>query len=91
MTSVYYADEGKALRIVGDSGSRPGFSGGPLINLLYGDLIGFCVGGGPCAEDIDGVCEKFEQARFLIATPSSHVKNWEHNECESSPNTSASL
>lgn len=90
VTSIYYVNEHRALRIVGDSGSRPGFSGGPLINLLYGDLVGFCVGGGPNADGIEEVCERFEQARFMIATPSSHVKNWMHDECEQFPNTSGS-
>jgi hypothetical protein len=53
-----------------------------LINLLYGDLIGFCVSGGPTVTDEYEAIDKFEQARYVIATPSYNARSdkWAHDE-----------
>uniref|UniRef100_A0A914EMH2 DNA-directed RNA polymerase n=1 Tax=Acrobeloides nanus TaxID=290746 RepID=A0A914EMH2_9BILA len=67
---------------LGSSGSRPGFSGGPVFSEYAQQLVGFVVGGGPNAKTCGETIDKYEQARYLIASFAllSNPRNWAHGE-----------
>uniref|UniRef100_A0A914DJY7 Uncharacterized protein n=1 Tax=Acrobeloides nanus TaxID=290746 RepID=A0A914DJY7_9BILA len=67
---------------LGSSGSRPGFSGGPVFSEYAQQLVGFVVGGGPNAKTCGETIDKFEQARYLIASFASlsNPRKWAHGE-----------
>lgn len=66
---------------LGSSGSRPGFSGGPVFGEYSRELIGFVIGGGPNAKTPQESCERFEHARFMIAANANRVhRAWGHDD-----------
>uniref|UniRef100_A0A914D4C1 Uncharacterized protein n=1 Tax=Acrobeloides nanus TaxID=290746 RepID=A0A914D4C1_9BILA len=72
----------QSSHFLGTSGSRPGFSGGPVFSEYAQQLVGFVVGGGPNAKTCCETIDKFEQARYLIASFAllSNPRHWAHSE-----------
>lgn len=64
----------------GSSGSRPGFSGGPIFSEYTKHLIGFVVSGGLVAKTCEDTIAKSEWARYLLGSLAFHSKPqyWTH-------------
>ncbi|KAE9546617.1 hypothetical protein FO519_010171, partial [Halicephalobus sp. NKZ332] len=74
----------EASHFLGSSGSRPGFSGGPVFSEYTQQLIGFVVGGDPNATICYETIEKYAQAQlhrtYLLELKSSHFWQLDFNQ-----------